>query len=250
MLSESKALNKMEEKKRLRPLPTFERPRTVRLKFRKVGSLQYISHLDLQRTFMRVLVRACIPVWYTKGFNPHAKLVFSTPLSVGAQSEYEFLDLRIDREMSCEEIQMRLNRELTEELQITEAYLPESDFSEIAWASCEIDFLTAGGNADLAREAEKLLKTSPLIMVKKTKSGEKEIDVVSMIHSVCASFCEDTGVVHLETVLKANVGEFLNPEMLVSAMKDYLDILSGDPMEEWYTVLRTGIYREDMTLFR
>lgn len=54
---------------------------TVRLKFRKVGDLQYISHLDLQRTFNRVIKRSGIPVWYTQGFNPHMKLVFSSPLS-------------------------------------------------------------------------------------------------------------------------------------------------------------------------
>ena len=77
MLSEGK---KLTEKKRLREMPLLEQPITVRLKFRKVGSLQYISHLDLQRTFNRVISRACIPVWYTKGFNPHIKLVFSTPL--------------------------------------------------------------------------------------------------------------------------------------------------------------------------
>lgn len=250
MLSEGKVMSKLEEKKRLRSLPALERPWTVRLKFRKVGSLQYISHLDLQRTFMRVLVRACIPVWYTKGFNPHAKLVFSTPLSVGAQSEYEFLDLRIDKDMPPEEIMERLNRELTEELCITEAYLPKGDFSEIAWASYEMEIATDGADATLAEKAEALLTTSPLIMVKRTKSGEKEIDIVSMIRSVTARFDEESNTLKLSTVLKANVGEFLNPEMLVTAMKDYLDILSGDPTEEWYTILRTGIYKEDMTLFR
>ena len=122
MLSESQ---KLIEKKRIKELPVLERPRTVRLKFIKVGSLQYISHLDLQRTFNRVIVRACLPIWYTKGFNPHAKLVFSTPLSIGAQSVYEFLDIRIDREMSCEMIMERLNSELTEELKIVDAYVPE-----------------------------------------------------------------------------------------------------------------------------
>ena len=250
MLSEGKVINKLEEKKRLRALPVLERPLTVRLKFRKVGSLQYISHLDLQRTFMRVLVRACIPVWYTKGFNPHAKLVFSTPLSVGAQSEYEFLDLRIDRDMPCSEVMERLNRELTEELAITEAYLPESDFSEIAWASYELEIASKGADAALAEAAEKLLTTSPLIMVKKTKSGEKEIDITTMIRSVKAIYDAESDTVKLSAVLKANVGEFLNPEMLMTAMKDYLDVLSHDPTEEWYTILRTAIYKEDMSLFR
>ena len=147
MLSESK----LTEKKRIRELPEFERPLTVRLKFQKVGSLQYISHLDLQRTFMRVIVRACLPVWYTKGFNPHAKLVFSTPLSVGAQSVCEYLDLRIDREMSCEEIKERLNRELTDELCITDAYIPTRDFSEIAWATYDIEMCTENASPEMAK---------------------------------------------------------------------------------------------------
>ena len=67
-------------------LPMLDTPITVRIKFCKTGNLQFVSHLDLQRTFHRVLVRANIPMWYTKGFNPHAKLVFGLPLSVGTES--------------------------------------------------------------------------------------------------------------------------------------------------------------------
>ena len=78
--------------------PILEAPKTVRIRFRKVGDLQYISHLDLQRTFSRILVRAKIPMWYTKGFNPHAKVIFGLPLSVGTESECEFIDLRLERD--------------------------------------------------------------------------------------------------------------------------------------------------------
>ena len=250
MLSESQEMSKLEEKKRLRTLPELDPPRTVRLKFRKVGSLQYISHLDLQRTFMRILVRACIPTWYTKGFNPHAKLVFSTPLSVGAQSEYEFLDVRIDRDMPCEEIMARMNREMTEELCLTEAYLPTRDFSEIAWASYELEIKTEGADQAMAERMKQLLSTAPLYMTKKTKSGEKEIDIVSMIHSVSVSFDAETGKIKISPILKATSTEFLNPELLVSAMKRELGILSGDPTEEWYTILRTSVMDAEMKLFR
>ena len=97
-------------------LPMLAEPRTVRIRFRKVGNLQYISHLDLQRTFNRVLVRAGLPLWYTKGFNPHIKMVFGMPLPVGSESECEMLDVRIERDMSLDEIKERLNRELTDEL--------------------------------------------------------------------------------------------------------------------------------------
>ena len=230
-------------------LPLLETPQTVRIKFCKIGNLQFISHLDLQRTFHRVLVRANIPMWYTKGFNPHAKLVFSTPLSVGAQSEYEFLDVRIDRDMPCEEIMARMNREMTEELCITKAYIPTHDFSEIAWSSYVLEIKTAGANMELACRIENLLRTSPVYLVKKTKAGEKEIDIVPMIRLLNAEYRED-GIIEIRTVLKAASTEFLNPEMLITAMKRELGILSGNPTEEWYSILRTSVMDAEMNLFR
>ena len=90
---------------------------TIRFKFYKKGALQYISHLDLQRPMARVLVRAGIPMWYTQGYNPHAKVIFGLPLSVGTESECEFIDLRIDKDISPAEVKERLNRELTPEMQ-------------------------------------------------------------------------------------------------------------------------------------
>ena len=246
MLPESK----LTEKARLRKLPELERPRTVRLKFKKVGSLQYISHLDLQRTFMRVIVRSCIPAWYTKGFNPHAKLVFSTPLSVGAQSVCEYLDIRIDREMSCEDIKNRLNAELTDELCIVDAYLPQSDFSQIAWASYEVEIFTSNVDSNMAENAEKLLTTAPLVMTKKTKSGEKDVDIIPMIKSANAVYDKESGTIKMSCVLSASSTEYLNPEMLITALKQNLGVLAGDPSVEWYTIMRTNLYTADLKEFK
>lgn len=247
MLPESQ---KLIEKKRLKSLPELERPLTVRLKFRKIGSLQYISHLDLQRTFNRVIVRACLPVWYTKGFNPHAKLVFSTPLSVGAQSVCEYLDIRIDREMSCEEIKERLNRELTNELFITDAYIPKNDFSEIAWASYDMEIYTDGADDEMAKNAQALLTSSPLMLVKRTKSGEKEVDIIPMISSVSVYFDDERQTLKIKCVLSASSTEYLNPEMLITALKQNLGVMSGNPALEWYTIMRTDLMKKDMSEFK
>ncbi len=240
-------MHKLTEKKRLRTLPEFERPLTVRLKFRKTGSLQYISHLDLQRTFNRVIVRACLPVWYTKGFNPHAKLVFSTPLSVGAQSVCEYLDIRIDREMSCEEIKERLNQELTDELCIVDAYIPKNDFSEIAWASYDMEIFSEGIDEGIVKNAQLLFTSSPLMLTKKTKSGEKEVDIISMINAVQVRF--DENMLKISCTLSASSTEYLNPEMLITALKRKLGILAGNSTEEWYTIMRTELFKSDMTIF-
>lgn len=241
---------KLIERKRLRELPALERPITVRLKFRKVGTLQYISHLDLQRTFNRVIVRACIPVWYTKGFNPHAKLVFSTPLSVGAQSEYEFLDIRIDREMDCQEIMDRMNRELTDELAITEAYIPTQDFAEIAWASYSITICDESICNEIKEQVEQTLSTAPLLMTKRTKAGEKEIDILPMIHSYSINVDEANTKLSLDVVLKASAAEYLNPELLISALRTKNGLLNGNPLKESYTIMRTAVMKDDFSLFR
>ena len=249
MLSEEIKNSKLLEKKQLKSLPELEKPVTVRLKFKKTGSLQYISHLDLQRTFNRVISRACLPVWYTKGFNPHIKLVFSTPLSIGAQSVCEYLDIKIDREMPCDEIMKRLNAELTDELYITNAYFPSRDFSEIAWASYEIEICTQGASEEMAEDIQNLLTTSPIVLTKKTKSGEKEIDIIPLIYSVNTVFDCEVSTVKINCILSASSTEYLNPEMLITALKQKIGIMSGDAREEWYSIMRTELLKEDMTKF-
>ena len=45
-------------------------PTPIRIKFTKTGALQFISHLDLNRTMKTVMIRAKIPIHYSEGFNP------------------------------------------------------------------------------------------------------------------------------------------------------------------------------------
>ncbi|MBE6601731.1 MAG: TIGR03960 family B12-binding radical SAM protein [Ruminococcaceae bacterium] len=226
--------------------PMLETPKTVRIKFRKVGDLQYISHLDLQRTIARVLVRAKIPMWYTKGFNPHAKVIFGLPLSVGTESECEFIDLRVERDIPPAAVKNQLNRELTAEMQILEAYEPTSKFQDIAWAKYEIHLHAPTLNADVAEQLQALYTTAPLLMTKKTKSGDKEIDIVPLIHSIKTVFNpERKGEIRISAILAAGSSEHLNPELLIKAAKEHLGILSDDPTNERYTILRTHVYQED-----
>ncbi len=250
MLSESKANGKLTEKKRVKAFPELVPPRTVRLKFCKFGKLQYISHLDLQTAFNRIINRACLPVWYTKGFNPHIKLVFSTPLSVGTESICEYLDIRIDREMSCEEIKDRLNAEMTDEFYITEAYLPENDFCEIAWASYDMSIHTTGVDAQMSCEVERILTTAPLTLTKRSKSGDKEVDIIPLIKSVGVTYNPETESIDIKTTVRASSTEYLNPELIVTGLRKYLGILTGDPTEEYYTIMRTAIFKEDLSEFR
>ena len=150
--------------------PKLDTPITVRVVFSKTGNLQYFSHLDLQRTWQRVLVRASIPMWYTQGFNPHSKIVFGVPLPVGSEGLEEMVDLRIDREITPAEIKAQLNAELTSEMQVSEVYIPKTSFSEIAWGVYQMTVKTPGDPIDNANAINKLFApdAEPIVMTKRS----------------------------------------------------------------------------------
>ena len=232
-------------------LPLLDIPVNVRIKFRKVGDLQYISHLDLQRTLHRILVRAGIPMWYTQGFNPHAKIVFSTPLSVGAQSECELVDIRIDREMSCERIKELLNKEVTEELKILDVYIPQTKFSDMVWASYTVEIFKSSFENGIIEKMTESVGRDELNVTKKTKSGEKEINIIPLIKKFDAELDKDGKKIRIEALLSVNSDNYLNPELLLSAINKDCGVLDAEPDEINYTIMRNATFLEDgVTVFR
>ena len=226
--------------------PKLDAPITVRVVFSKTGNLQYFSHLDLQRTWQRVLVRASIPMWYTQGFNPHSKIVFGVPLPVGSEGMEEMVDLRIDREITPAEIKAQLNAELTSEMQVSEVYVPRTSFSEIAWGVYQMTVKTPGDPIDNANAINKIFApdAEPIVMTKRSKSGDKEVNILPMIHSVKAVASD--GLIKIRATLRAGNVENLNPEYLIKAMRDQLGLLpeSGAMDEVWYRILRIGFHDE------
>ncbi len=227
-------------------LPLLEEPVTVRIKFCKTGNLQFISHLDLQRTFHRVLVRAGIPMWYTKGFNPHAKLVFGVPLSVGTESMCEMADLKIERKIGLEEIKNQLNEQLTDEMHVLEAYYPSSKYADIAYADYTVTLKSPNITADTEKKAASLF-SSPIMMTKKSKSGEKEVDITAFIKKI--GFRAVEGCLTANAVLSAGSTENLNPEYLVTAMKN-AGIFSGEPSTDSYRIMRNRVYDKHLIEFK
>ncbi len=241
MLSEKKVIP---GEKKL-SLPMLEAPETVRIKFCKIGNLQFISHLDLQRTFHRVLVRAGIPMWYTKGFNPHAKLVFGVPLSVGTESMCEMADLKIERRISLEAIKNQLNEQLTDEMYVLEAYYPSTKFADIAYADYTVTLKSPLITADTEQKATALF-SSPIMMIKKSKSGEKEVDITTFIKKI--SFYTRDGEMVINTVLSAGSSENLNPEYIVNALKN-AGLFSSEA-ENYYRIMRNRVYDKNLMEFK
>uniref|UniRef100_UPI004029D46D TIGR03936 family radical SAM-associated protein n=2 Tax=Anaerobutyricum TaxID=2569097 RepID=UPI004029D46D len=54
----------------------------VRVKWTKTGVLKFIGHLDVQRYFQKALMRAELPVSFSKGMSPHQIMSFAAPLGL------------------------------------------------------------------------------------------------------------------------------------------------------------------------
>lgn len=70
--------------------------------------VKFISHLDWMRAIERALRRAKLPVAYTAGFNPHPRLAFSPPLSVGNTSQAELVAAEMSEPVDPHIFQERL----------------------------------------------------------------------------------------------------------------------------------------------
>jgi radical SAM-linked protein len=76
----------------------------VRLRFRKAGDLRLVSHLDLMRSFERMLRRAQLPFRRTEGFHPSPRLVLSQSLPLGAIGHTEVAELELTQEIDPTEV--------------------------------------------------------------------------------------------------------------------------------------------------
>jgi len=114
----------------------------LRVKFNKKNYLKYIGHLDLMRLFHRSFSRANISVKYSEGFNPHPKFSIASPLSLGIESEEEYMDIEMEY-MEVDEFIEKINKVLPDDVQILDARFlkkEESIASLIAWALYEMKF--------------------------------------------------------------------------------------------------------------
>ena len=221
----------------------------LRVKFKKLGDLQYISHLDLVRTMHKIIVRADLPLWYTEGFNPKPKMVFAAPLSIGTESLCEFMDVRVTERIDPDEAMQRLNDNMAPEMQVVEAYYPEVKITELAYLAYEISIKTNGFDASLLQMCKDALSAAEIKVLKKTKSGEADVDIKPLILS--AEVEAVNGEMLIKCVLSADPSSFLNPEYVVKYLKDAVGILADPKItNEWYSILRTAAYKKDMTEFK
>jgi len=181
---------------------------------------KYISHLDQLRTFTRAISRANLPVKYSQGFNPHQLISFALPLPIGATSESEFVDINFEVDMDFDEVKTKLNENLPPDIKILSVGIPVCKSNDISAIEYEI---TINSDFEISKDnINSFFGKDEILIVKKTKKGEKEVNLKDYINSykITKIAC---GEVKISVVFVMNESGSVKPEKLISAFEDGLN---------------------------
>ncbi len=220
----------------------------LRVKFNKKNYLKYIGHLDLMRLFHRAFNRAGIPIKYSEGFNPHPRFSIANPLSLGFESEEEYMDIHVDY-IPIEEFIEKINNALPKDVQVIYGEYVEKEESIaalIAWAHYEIDFEVENSQneKELEEIIDKWLSQDEIIITRTGKKGkrkvEKQENIKNFIGNLVIKKCEDN-IFKIDVLLKSGSNGNLKPtDFIESLNRDNNLRLDMDSM----TIKRLGLYAE------
>jgi radical SAM-linked protein len=212
--------------------------RSVRLFYKKFGNMKFVSHLDMNRFMIRMVRMSGIPVWYSEGFNPHPYITFALPLSLGFDSEYEVMDIRLDDDLYDNTlVYTKLKSLMPEGIEFFGVGDPMMKAGDVAFASFKLEF---DNLKCFEAQLIEFLNSDTIIAEKKTKKGKmKEIDLKEFIKSF--DVCDNT----VELILAAGGSNNLNPKLLIDTFADKYN-LQLPP----YSVSRTMLYNESLQEFK
>ncbi|MBQ6373667.1 MAG: DUF2344 domain-containing protein [Clostridia bacterium] len=153
------------------------------IRFGKQPRLRFISHLDLQRFFQRAVNRTGLPIAWSQGFNPHPIMSFGSALALGWTSEYEVIDIKLAAPMGRKRTEEAMRAALPDDLPVLEVRMVEdrhpAPMAQVRMSDYIIRLQDT--SADPVLDAIPAFMGSPSVMaVRKTKSGEKTVDIRPM----------------------------------------------------------------------
>jgi radical SAM-linked protein len=153
-------------------------------RFCKRGPAKYTSHLDVQSALHRWLSRARIPIRFSAGFNPHPVLAFAGALSLGVESEGEYADIGLEKDMGAGEFLERMNKSAPPGMNITGCWKAEEEMASLMslsrWAIYRISFDHSDAGK-LAAAAQRILQSPEFTATRRTKSGERMENIRPLI---------------------------------------------------------------------
>lgn len=193
----------------------------IRITFAKTEAMRYTSHLDLHRTWERLLRRAGLPLAYTQGFKPHPRINLAAALPLGFTSENELVDIHLERELPVEDITEALRRAAPPGLQVKQVEEVQEGLPALQKTLEASEYIVTllDPIPDLLVKLEELLAASSLPRERRGKS----YDLRPLIQAAEVLSPDESGCQRLSLRMSAREGATGRPEEVVLA-------LGGDPL--------------------
>lgn len=153
------------------------------VRYEKNLEVKYISHLDIMRTFQRILRRSGLPVKYSSGFNVHMNISFAIATSVGTLSNAEYADIQLAEAVDADKALDLLNQHACKGIKLTEAVLVEDSYPSLMGKVALSDYIISSEFVSSLTEADlaSFDALESVNIMKRSKSGTKEADIRPMI---------------------------------------------------------------------
>lgn len=163
----------------------------VRIKFTKHGAMKFIGHLDMMRYFQKAIRRADVDIKYSEGFSPHQVMSFAAPLGVGLTSNGEYMDIEVNSMKDSKTMVDQLNAVMVEGVSILSCRRLDDSaknaMSMVAAADYTVAFRDSARPENLDvffDELEAFYNRDAIVINKKTKRGEREVDLKPLIYDL------------------------------------------------------------------
>ena len=202
----------------------------VRLRFAKRGKIRFVSHRDVARAFERAFRVERLPLAFTQGFSPRPKVSFGLALSVGHESEAEYLDVELAEELDVSALPAPLSAALPEGIDVTgaAALVDRAAALQESVGSVEYDVSVASTTGipttidDVRRAVDAALASDTLLAQRRRKGREVVEDVRGLLRSADVLGTSDVGVLlHLELATRPSS---VRPGELVGAVGELADV--------------------------
>lgn len=209
------------------------------MKFYKDGYVKYTSHLDLLRIFKRSFKKTGLALQYSQGFNPHPKMGFAQPLSLGYSSKCELIEFETVENHDPANILQRMKSVLPEGLEPVSCVRFDSNIKSLAgeaeaakymvWAPIPEQAAPAWSNDVLTEKIESYLKQPEIIAMKRQKKTKKlaPVDIRKMIRGMDGMIVSDTEnrkALMLNLNLDCGSTSNLSPELVISTFLPFCEL--------------------------
>jgi radical SAM-linked protein len=197
------------------------RRQRLRVTFTKGSQLKYISHLDLSVTWERALRRADVPLTYSQGHNPQAKLQLASGLPLGYTGSAEIMDIILAEPMPPAELTRRVGPVLPDGLTIVAVeevpYKSPSLQSTLRQALYRVTIETSLPRDELTERVAKLLAAEHLEQQRVRKGREETFDLRALVSDVQLETVENNQAV-LSMQLSAGQRGNVRPDAVLEAL--------------------------------